>query len=268
MRSGAAIALAASLLAATTLGAQVVRGPLEDVDGRIVFQLAEQIDSTGRPSPVRIDFHTEKRFGGPAGLLASVTRNESTFTLSDWQLAFSTGPVPAVVTPAFGSTVLPIRVGVYELVIRRSGIDDRYRLTLERELIRVAPIGVPRVSITSDTLLRRTIPNTFAVRCNDATWVCARVFRELGLVSGIRPFPMPSAGRNSFGESIASGGREPPRYFRYTDSRQVDSARAALRRAYDDLRGPQSEASVGLRLWLEDALWQWPLGLGPSPSGR
>jgi len=79
-------------------------------------------------------------------------------------------------------------LGVYELVIRRSGIDDRYRLTLERELIRVASIGVPRVSITSDTLLRRTIPNTFAVRCSDATWVCARVFRELGLVSGIRPF--------------------------------------------------------------------------------
>ncbi|MBW8769878.1 MAG: hypothetical protein JF589_08990, partial [Gemmatimonadetes bacterium] len=155
MRSGPTMALAAALLATSTLGAQAVTGPLEDVDGRIGFQIAEQIDSAGGPPPLRIDYWSEKQFGGPAGLRASVTRRENSFTLSDWQLAFPTGVVPAIVEQAHGSVALPIRAGSYELVIRRSGVDDRYRLTLDPALIHVTPIGVPRVSVTSDTLIRR-----------------------------------------------------------------------------------------------------------------
>lgn len=266
MRSGPTIALAAALLATSTLRAQVVTGPLEDVDGRIVFQIAEQIDSAGRPSPLRIDFWSEKEFGGPTGLLVSVTRRENTFTFSDWQLAFPSGVVPGLVAQAHGSVVLPVSVGAYELVIRRSGIDDHYRVILEPELIHVAPIGVPRVSVTGDTLIRRAIPGSLAVNCRDASWVCARVFRELALVPGLRPFAFPATGRNPFGELITrpyGGGHEPPRYFRYGETTQVHAARSVVQRANDEWHGPWPRESTVLVLWRDQTIW-WERPLDPS----
>lgn len=265
MRPRPTIALAAALLATSTLGAQVVTGPLEDVDGRIGFQIAEQLDSAGSPPPVRIDYWSEKQFGGPAGLRASVTTRENTFILGDWELVFPTGVVPAIVEQANGSVVLPVRAGVYELVIRRSGVDDRYRLTLDRELIHVTPIGVPRVSATNDTLIRRSIPNSFVVVCNDASWACARVFRELSLVPGLRPFDIPPVGRSPFGNRRTrnEARAEPPRYFRYTKLWQVDSARAAIRRARGDMAGPRAMDNAGLRLWSDPTIW-WSRALDPS----
>jgi hypothetical protein len=265
LRSGPTIALAAALLATSTLGAQAVTGPLEDVDGRIGFQIAEQLDSAGGPSPLRIEYWSEKEFGGPAGLRASVTRRENTFTLSDWQLAFPTGVVPAIVEQAHGSVALPIRAGAYELVIRRSGVDDHYRLTLDPALIHVTPIGVPRASVPSDTLIRRAIPNSFAVVCNDTSWACARVFRELSLVPGLHAFDIPSVGRSPFGNRWTrnEGRGEPPRYFRYTKIWQVDSARAALRRARADMAGPDAGDNNGLVLWLDPTIW-WSRALDPS----
>jgi hypothetical protein len=271
LRSGPTIALAAALLATSTLRAQSVTVPLEDVDGRIGFQIAEQLDSTGGASPLRIEYWSEKQFSGPTGLRAKVTKRENSFILGDWRLVFPTGLVPGVAGRAYGSDMLPIRTGVYELVIRRSGVDDRYRLALNRELIHVTPIGVPRVSLTSDTLIRRAIPNSFLVVCNNPSWVCARVFRELSLVPGLRPFAIPPVGRSPFGNRRTrnEGRGDPPRYFRYAKMWQVDSARAAIRRARGDKAGSEAIDDTGLVLWLNPNVWWWPETTDPSdPQSR
>lgn len=264
MRSGPTIALAAALLATSSLPAQTTQ-PLEDAAGRIIFQVAEHVDSTGSPPALAISFWTENSFGDPRELQASVARRENVFTLADWQIRYP-GIGLGVVEPAGGSVVLPVHAGVYELVIRRSGTDDRYRVALEPELIRVAPIGAPRVSLTGDTLIRRAIPGSLAVNCRDASWVCARLFRELALVPGLRPFAFPAAGRNPFGELITrpyGGGHEPPRYFLYSAPTQVDAARAVVKRANDEWHGPWPREGTVLVLWRDPNIW-WERPLDPS----
>jgi hypothetical protein len=256
--------IAAAVLSTSSLHAQTTER-LPDAAGRIVFQLAEPVDSTAIVQKLQIAFWSEGRFGEPPVLRANVTRLSSGFRLSDWSIAFGTTGL-GVVGQASGSVVLPVGTGTQELIISRLGIDDHYRVSLERDLIRVSPIGTPRVSITGDTLIRRAIPHSFAVVCHDASWACARVFRELALVPGLRPFEMPPTGRNPFGplNTRTDGGRrQPPRYYRYSEAQQVDSARAALRKARDDLRGPQAMESAGILLWFDQTI-SWPRPLDPS----
>jgi hypothetical protein len=170
-----------------------------------------------------------------------MTRNDHSITLSDWRIP-PTDVCPTAIGPASGGMTLPLTAGTNQLVIRHRGVDDHYVVSIDRELIRVRPIRPARISTTTDTLIRRIIPGSFALRCSGAAWLCARGYRELSLIPGLRPLVVPEAGRNPFGiryDAFNLPDREPVHYFIGASSAATTAALAALQRVHDETAGTQ-----------------------------
>ena len=244
-----------TLCLASPLGAQKAPEPVDSAHGRIAFSIFESYaDSSGR-TRVLLDASTEKPYGCLLPLVARMARTTDTVVLDQWNIP----PVfacPSAMGPASGRIRLPWDVGTHTLVIRHLGAEDRYRIIISTDAIRVAPDGTPgRASILSDTLVWRFPRNSFAVRCGTIdlhAWVCAELFRLLDRTPGIEPVDIPLSGRDPFGDRFGDYGHwhnEPARYFRTVGPRNFPRLERELQSFYD--------AYVGRRLGYSITVGDW-----------
>jgi hypothetical protein len=261
------LAFAMTLAVSTTpAGAQDGSIPVDSVYGRISFSLGERVADTTRPPLFSISFQTQGDYGCVTPLIATLRRADHSVTLSDWRIRTSPLCVDQV-APASGTMTLPLTVGTNQLVIRHRGVEDRYTVAIDRELIRVRAVMPARVSTTADTLIRRIIPGSFALRCAGAAWYCARAYRELALVPGLRSFVVPNEGRNPFGiryDAMNPPDGEPVRYFLATSNAATAGAFAALQRVRDETAEAQTGWPLTIVRWM-GASWAPSVADQPRP---
>ena len=244
-----------TLCLASPLGAQEAPEPVDSAHGRIVLTIAESYaDASGR-TRILLDASTEKPYNCLLPLAARMTRTADTVVLDQWSIP-PVSVCPAAIGPAYGRIRLPWDIGTHTLVIRHHGAEDRYRVIVSTDAIRMAPDDAPgHASISTDTLLWRLPRNSFAVRCGTIdlnAWVCAELFRLLGRTPGIEPVDIPLSGRDPFGDRFADYGHwhnEPTRYFRTVGQRNIPRLERELQSFYD--------AYVGRRLGYSIIIWDW-----------
>jgi hypothetical protein len=252
------LAIALPLLsAAAPLHAQSTQTASDSTFGRIRFSLGEHVVDSTKASLFSVSYQTERKFNCLLPLDATMTRNGSTAILSDWRIV----PVeicPSAVGPASGGRTLPLSLGANQVVIRQGDIEDRYMVTVDQELIHVRPMTPARVSATADTLIRRIIPGSFAVRCGDAEWSCARTYRELALVPGLSAFALSSTGRNPFGlwyDAQNPADENPVHYFMLSSRTPMQSVLDAVQRVCDEMKGPGGNCFIAIDRWTGQRWW-------------
>lgn len=244
-----------TLCLASPLGAQEAPRPVDSAHGRIVFALAESFADTSGRTRVLLEASTEKRYSCLLPLEARMTRTADTVVLDQWTIPPVT-VCPSAMGPASGRILLPWDIGTHMLVIRHLGADDRYRVIVSTDAIRVARDDAPgRASIATDTLAWRFPRNSFAVRCGTIdlnAWVCAELFRLLGRTPGIEPVDIPLGGKDPFGDRFADYGHwhnEPTRYFRTVGQRNIPWLERELQSFYDAWVGRRLGYSITVSDW-------------------
>jgi hypothetical protein len=245
-----------TLCLASRLGAQQpLPEPVDSAHGRIVFTIGESYaDSSGR-TRILLDATTEKRYSCLLPLAARMTRTADAIALDQWNIP-PVDACPSAMGPASGTINLPWDVGTHTLVIRHLGAEDRYRVLISSDAIRVVPDAAPgRASILGDTLVWRFPRNSFAVRCGTIdlhAWVCAELLRLLDRTPGIEPVDIPLGGRDPFGDRFADYGHwhnEPARYFRTVGPRDLPRLQRELQSFYDAWVGRRLGYSITIRDW-------------------
>jgi len=228
--------------------------PLDSSHGPIVFALTEQKPSRSAPLTFAMVFSTQRSFSCGMRLVAAVKRVGRVITVSDWKLP-SDELCSEEISPASGRITLPLTDGPWTLIMSHLGVQDRYSLLIDRELVHLAPASALRVSVTADSLIRRRIPNSFVVRCGGAAAACGRAFREVATVPGIRALVIPPNGRNPFGDIVTPFGtarRAPLRYFTYASESAYDAVRKAVERVGEEMSGAYSGTKISLALWTDE----------------
>ena len=245
----------AALAAAAPLAAQRTIAPLDSTAGRIMFSVDESFaDAAGR-TRIRLNVQTEKAARCYAALGARVTARGDTTVIDRWYL--SAGDMCSESgDPASGTIQLPLEEGRKVLAIAHLGAVDRYRLTITGDAIRVAPIGLPRVSVLRDTTFLWRFPrNSLALRCTTGehtAWTCAEVFHLLADDQDLVSIDIPGTGRNPFHwyQAEYGGDRgEPARYFRLTSLASYDRLVRDVQRLHDSYAGRRVDFYVSIQRW-------------------
>jgi hypothetical protein len=240
---------------ASPLGAQDVARPVDPAHGRIVFVVAEDVaDAAGR-TRIIVQASTERTYSCLVPLAARMVAAGDSVVLDRWNIP----PSPLCseeIGPASGAIRLPWDVGRHTLVIRHLGAEDRYRVDISSDAIRVMPSAAPRrASILTDTLVWRFPRNSFAVRCGTTelnAWVCAELFRMLARTPGIESVDIPLIGRDPFGNRFGDYGHwhnESTRYYRRSSPRDATGLERDVQAFYD--------AYVGRRLGYSISIFDW-----------
>lgn len=252
--SRCAIAL---LVAALPLRAQDTQKPQTTLPGRVVFSVGESFADRAGRTRLLLQVVTEKKYPCASPVTARRTKQGDTITVDQWRYSPSRIFCEGEDGPAYGEIPLGVDAGRYTIAIRHLGAEDRYRVTITGDAIRVAPLRTPTVSILRDTLAWRFPRNSFAVACGTTeknAWMCAEVFRMLATSPGITPVEIPAVGLNPFGNATGDRGNwhnERLRYFR-TDPSNMSRVRRDVQRFYDAYVGPRNGYSITIIPWTND----------------
>ena len=241
----------AALAFGVRLHAQPNAGALGSVRGRIFFTLEEHpLGASDHRTSFAMRHSTEGTYGCGEELVATVARAGRTVVVSDWRVPGS--PIcDNEITPAIGSSALPLSIGQWTLVIRHRGMTDRYAVVIDGELIRVRALATPRISVSQDSVIRRVIPGSFAVRCAASEWFCARAYREVALVPSVRPFALSPIGRNPFGiqyDYMNPPDSDPVHYF-MSSADAMETVYSALQRACNEMSGAPYRCHIRVLRW-------------------
>ena len=247
----------ATLAAASPLGAQRGTKPLDSSTGRIMFAVWESFaDAAGR-TRVALHVSTEKGVRCYAPLGARVSARRDTIVVDRWHLADNHGICldDSSDNPA-GTVSFPLEEGRRVLAIAHLGTVDRYRLVVTSSAIRVAPIGVPRVSVLTDaTPLWRFPRNALALRCDTGehtSWACAEVEHLISDDPGLVAIDFPAGGRNPFNRFRPEDGgdrRDAVRYYRVATPASFDRLVRGVQRLHDAYAGRQVDFGVSIQTW-------------------